>query len=159
MTEPLNPSARKVQAALNALGVACQVVELPASTRSAAEAARAIGCRVEQIAKSLVFRGQQTDRPILAIVSGGNRVNETKLSALVAEPVAKADAEFVRRRTGYVIGGVPPIGHAEPLASFIDADLLQYEEIWAAAGTPHAVFRLTPTELQRITGGQVVSVQ
>jgi prolyl-tRNA editing enzyme YbaK/EbsC (Cys-tRNA(Pro) deacylase) len=159
MAEPLNPSAQKVQAALNALGVACQVLELPASTRSAAEAAQAIGCRVEQIAKSLVFRGQQTDRPILAIVSGGNRVNETKLSALVAEPVAKADAEFVRRRTGYGIGGVPPIGHAEPLVSFIDADLLQHEAIWAAAGTPHAVFRLTPAELQRITGGQVISVQ
>jgi prolyl-tRNA editing enzyme YbaK/EbsC (Cys-tRNA(Pro) deacylase) len=134
-------------------------VELPDSTRSAAEAAQAIGCRVAQIAKSLVFRGRSTDRPILAIVSGANRVDEGRLGELVAEPAAKADAEYVRRRTGYAIGGVPPVGHAEPLVCLIDEDLLQYDEIWAAAGTPRAVFRLTPGDLQRITGGRVVSVK
>jgi prolyl-tRNA editing enzyme YbaK/EbsC (Cys-tRNA(Pro) deacylase) len=159
MAEELSAAARRVQDALTALGVACQVVELPASTRSAAEAAQAIGCRVEQIAKSLVFRGRTTNRPVLAIVSGANRVDEAQLGELIAEPVAKADADFVRRRTGYVIGGVPPVGHAEPMACVIDEDLLQYEEIWAAAGTPHAVFRLTPADLRRVTAGRVARVK
>jgi Cys-tRNA(Pro) deacylase len=147
-----------VQDALKALGVTSQVVELPESTRSAAEAAQAIGCRVEQIVKSLVFRGQSTNRPILAVVSGGNRVDEEKLAVLVAEPVAKADAEYVRQRTGYAIGGVPPVGHVESLVCVVDEDLLQYEQIWAAAGTPRAVFQLTPADLQRITNGRVVSM-
>jgi len=155
----LSAAAQRVQDALKALGVACQVVELPESTRSAAEAAQAIGCRVEQIVKSLVFRGQSTNRPILAIVSGGNRVDEEKLALLVAEPVAKADADYVRQRTGYAIGGVPPVGHVESLMCVVDEDLLQYEQIWAAAGTPRAVFRLTPADLQRITDGPVVSVK
>jgi prolyl-tRNA editing enzyme YbaK/EbsC (Cys-tRNA(Pro) deacylase) len=159
MAEPLTAAAQRVQDALKALGVACQVVELPASTRSAGEAAQAIGCRVEQIAKSLVFRGQSTNRPVLAIVSGANRVDEAGLGEVVAEPVAKADADYVRQRTGYAIGGVPPVGHAEPLLCVIDEDLLQYEEIWAAAGTPRAVFRLTPSDLRRITGGRVASVK
>ena len=158
MAKVLSAAAQRVQDALKALGVACQVVELPESTRSAAEAAQAIGCRVEQIVKSLVFRGQSTNRPILAIVSGGNRVDEEKLAMLVAEPVAKADADYVRQRTGYAIGGVPPVGHVESLMCVVDEDLLQYEQIWAAAGTPRAVFRLTPAVLQRITDGRVVSV-
>ncbi len=157
--EVLSAAAQRVQDALKALGVACQVVELPESTRSAVEAAQAIGCRVEQIVKSLVFRGRSTNRPILAIVSGANRVDEEKLAVLVAEPVAKADADYVRQRTGYAIGGVPPVGHVESLMCVIDEDLLQYEQIWAAAGTPRAVFRLTPADLQRITDGRVVSVK
>ena len=154
----LSAAAQRVQDALKVLGMTSQVVELPESTRSAAEAAQAIGCRVEQIVKSLVFRGQSTNRPILAIVSGGNRVDEEKLAVLVAEPVAKADAEYVRQRTGYAIGGVPPVGHVESLVCVVDEDLLQYEHIWAAAGTPRAVFRLTPADLQRITDGRVVSM-
>jgi prolyl-tRNA editing enzyme YbaK/EbsC (Cys-tRNA(Pro) deacylase) len=157
--EVLSAAAQRVQDALKALGVACQVVELPESTRSAAEAAQAIGGRVEQIVKSLVFRGRSTNRPILAIVSGANRVDEEKLAVLVAEPVAKADADYVRQRTGYAIGRVPPVGHVESLMCVIDEDLLQYEQIWAAAGTPRAVFRLTPADLQRITDGPVVSVK
>ena len=154
----LSAAAQRVQDALKAMGVACQAVELPESTRSAAEAAQAIGCRVEQIVKSLVFRGQSTNRPILAVVSGGNRVDEEKLAVLVSETVAKADAEYVRQRTGYAIGGVPPVGHVESLVCVVDEDLLQYEQIWAAAGTPRAVFRLTPADLQRITDGRVASV-
>jgi prolyl-tRNA editing enzyme YbaK/EbsC (Cys-tRNA(Pro) deacylase) len=154
----LSAAAQRVQDALKAMGVTSQVVELPESTRSAAEAAQAIGCRVEQIVKSLVFRGRSTNRPILAVVSGGNRVDEEKLAGLVAEPVAKADAEYVRQRTGYAIGGVPPVGHVESLVCVVDEDLLQYEQIWAAAGTPRAVFRLTPADLQRITDGRVASV-
>jgi prolyl-tRNA editing enzyme YbaK/EbsC (Cys-tRNA(Pro) deacylase) len=133
-------------------------VELPASTRTAAEAAQAIGCRVEQIAKSLVFRSAQTDRPVLVIASGPNRVNEKKMGELFGEPIGKADAEYVRQRTGFVIGGVPPLGHLEALPTYVDEDLLRNEEIWAAAGTPNAVFCLTPADLVKITAGQVISV-
>jgi prolyl-tRNA editing enzyme YbaK/EbsC (Cys-tRNA(Pro) deacylase) len=154
----LSASARKVQEVLQAYGLTCQVLELSATARSAREAAHAIGCSVEQIVKSLVFRSQQTHRPILVVASGGNRVNEQTLSALVAEPIEKADAAFVRQQTGFAIGGVPPVGHAQRLATFIDEDLLQYDQIWAAAGTPNAVFPLTPADLQRLTQGQVVSI-
>ena len=155
----LSASAQKVQAALQTLGLALEVVELPASTRTAQEAAQAVGCTVGQIVKSLVFRALQSDRPVLVETSGLNRVDETRLAALLGEPVGKADADFVRQRTGFVIGGVPPLGHAEALPTFIDQDLLQYQEIWAAAGTPHAVFRLPPAELLQMTGGQVVVVK
>jgi prolyl-tRNA editing enzyme YbaK/EbsC (Cys-tRNA(Pro) deacylase) len=158
MPDALPPSAQKVQAALDALGLSLQVVALPASTRTAAEAAAAVGCQVGQIAKSIVFRTGSSDRPVLVIASGSNRVNESKVAALLAEPLGKADADFVRRRTGFVIGGVPPLGHAEPLETFVDEDLLQYDEIWAAAGTPHAVFRLTPGNLVRMAGGRVVKI-
>src|SRR6266550_2598859 len=138
------PAARGtelVQSALDAAGIEARVVELAASTRTAAEAAAAIGCSVAQIAKSLVFRGRSGEA-ILVIASGTNRVDEKKLAALAGEPIAKADADFVRERTGYAIGGVPPAGHASPLRTFIDRDLLLFDLIWAAAGTPHAVFEL-----------------
>lgn len=158
MSLELSASARKVQDALAAHGVACRVVELPASTRTARDAAQAVGCEVGQIVKSLIFRTQKTGRPILVVASGANRVNEARLGELVAEPIEKADADFVRARTGFAIGGVPPVGLAERVETFVDADLLQYGEIWAAAGTPHAVFRLTPAELVQITGGSVVSI-
>ena len=158
MAETLSASAQRVQDRLHTLGMTCQVVELPATTRSAKDAAQAIGCQIGQIVKSLVFRGLNSDTPILALVSGANRVNEKKLSALVAEPIQKADADFVRERTGFAIGGVPPVGHREAFVTFIDQDLFQYQEIWAAAGTPHAVFKLTPDELTRITEGQTIVV-
>jgi prolyl-tRNA editing enzyme YbaK/EbsC (Cys-tRNA(Pro) deacylase) len=154
----LRESVRKVQEALHAHGLTCHVVELAETARSAPEAAHAIGCRVEQIVKSLVFRGQQTHRPILVVASGGNRVNEKTLSVLVSEPVEKANAAFVRQHTGFAIGGVPPVGHAQRLVTFIDKDLLEYEQIWAAAGTPDTVFSLTPADLQRLTAGQVVII-
>jgi prolyl-tRNA editing enzyme YbaK/EbsC (Cys-tRNA(Pro) deacylase) len=158
MSEPLSESAQKVQDALNRHGVTCQVMELPGSTRTAQEAAQAIGCRVEQIAKSLVFQGKTTNRPVLVVASGVNRVNEKKLRDLLSEPVKKADAEFVREHTGFAIGGVPPAGLSKPLETFIDEDLFKYEEIWAAAGTPHAVFKLTAADLLRITQGKVVKI-
>lgn len=159
MTNELSSSARKVQEALNALGFSCQVVELPDSTRTAVEAAQAIGCRVEQIVKSLIFKGKQSGKPILVVASGSNRVNEKRLGTLAGEPITKADADFVRQHTGFAVGGVPPVGHLEQIQTFIDEDLLLYEEIWAAAGTPFAVFRLTPSDLQTMTGGKVVSVK
>jgi prolyl-tRNA editing enzyme YbaK/EbsC (Cys-tRNA(Pro) deacylase) len=158
MSEQLSPSAQKVQDALRQFGVTCKVVELPGSTRTSKDAAEAVGCEVEQIAKSIVFQGKQSGKPILVVASGSNRIDEKKLCDLVAEPVRKADADFVRQETGFVIGGVPPVGHARPLDIFIDEDLLKYDEIWAAAGTPHAVFRLTPAELVRITAAKVVNI-
>lgn len=157
-SRPLPPSAQRVQEALQHLGFTCQVLELPQSTRTAVEAAQAVGCTVGQIVKSLVFRGQETHKPILVLVSGANRVNEKALASLIGEPIEKADADFVREHTGFVIGGVPPIGHIQPLPTYIDQDLLQYEEIWAAAGTPHAVFRLNPTDLVRMTCGTVIPI-
>lgn len=158
MRELLSESARKVQDALNRHKLTCEVVELPGSTRTAQEAAQAIGCRVEQIAKSLVFQGKTTRHPVLVVASGANRVNEKKLRDLLSEPVRKADAEFVRERTGFAIGGVPPVGHSQPIETFIDEDLFKYGEIWAAAGTPHAVFKLTAADLVKITQGKVVSI-
>jgi prolyl-tRNA editing enzyme YbaK/EbsC (Cys-tRNA(Pro) deacylase) len=158
MTEQLSASAQKVQDALRRFGVSCKVVELPGSTRTSKEAAEAVGCKVEQIAKSIVFRGKQTGKPILVVASGSNRISEKKLRDLVSEPVKKADADFVREQTGFVIGGVPPVGHVKPLDIFIDEDLLKYGEVWAAAGTPHAVFQLTSSELAQITAGKVVNI-
>ncbi len=159
MNDSLSPSAQKVQDALNQLGLSLQVIELPASTRTAQEAAQAIGVEVGQIVKSLIFKAKRSGRPILVIASGTNRVNEKTIEALIQEPLGKADADFVRQRTGFVIGGVPPLGHSEPLEAFVDEDLLKYDEVWAAAGTPHAVFRLNPADLERMTGGRLMSIK
>ncbi len=157
MTNSLSESAQKVQSVLNKLGLTCQVIELPNSTRTAQEAAQAVGCEVGQIVKSLVFRTQTSRKPVLVLVSGSNRVNETRLAQHLGEPVVKAEADFVREESGFAIGGVPPVGHRHPMQTFIDQDLLQYEQVWAAAGTPHAVFRLPPGELPRLTGGMVMT--
>ena len=159
MTTQLSPSVQKVQEALRALGFSIQVVELESTTRTSADAAQAVGCKVEQIAKSLVFEGKQSQKPILVIASGSNRVNEKRIGELISEPLRKADADFVRQHTGFAIGGVPPVGHLEKLDIFIDEDLLQYGEIWAAAGSPHAVFKLTPSDLIKMTGGRVTSIK
>jgi prolyl-tRNA editing enzyme YbaK/EbsC (Cys-tRNA(Pro) deacylase) len=154
----LPPSAERVSQALAAAGLEAEVKVLEASTRSAAEAAAAIGCTVAQIAKSLVFRTRETGRPVLVVASGTNRVDEEAVAALVGETLAKADAAFVRDRTGFAIGGVAPVGHREPPVTVIDEDLLAFDSIWAAAGTPNAVFRLTPSDLVRITGGRVAAI-
>lgn len=155
----LSPSAQRVQNALAAQGVPLQVVELPQSTRTAVEAAAAVGVTVGQIVKSLIFRAPQSDRAVLVLASGSNRVDEQAVAALLGEPLGKADAGFVRAKTGFVIGGVSPVGHTAPLPTFIDADLLTYAELWAAAGTPNAVFRLTPAQLVSLTGGTVAPIK
>jgi prolyl-tRNA editing enzyme YbaK/EbsC (Cys-tRNA(Pro) deacylase) len=157
--DTLSPSARRFQEALQGLGFDGEVVEMPQATRTAVEAAAALGCRLEQIVKSLVFRGVLTGRPILVLVSGGNRASEERLAGHIGEPVGKAQAEFVRVVTGYAIGGVPPLGHAQSLETLVDEDLLGQPEIWAAAGHPNALFRLTPGDLVRLTGGRVVTVR
>ena len=158
MSEHLPPSAARVQEALRAHNAPLRVVEMPASTRTAQEAAAAIGCSVSQIAKSILFRGAATGKPILVIASGTNRVDEKLVAARAGEPLAKATADFVRESTGYVIGGVPPIGFPQPIETWIDADLLQFTEVWAAAGTPFAVFSLDSNALAALTGGTVVQV-
>ncbi|MBN2550468.1 MAG: YbaK/EbsC family protein [Anaerolineales bacterium] len=159
MNQELSPSARKVQEALQILGMSLQVVELPGSTRTAVEAAQAVGCQVGQIVKSIIFKAKRSQRAILVIASGPNRVDERRIERLIGEPLGKADADFVREQTGFVIGGVPPLGHAHSLETFIDQDLLQYDILWAAAGTPHAVFQLTPGDLLRMADGQVIDVK
>jgi prolyl-tRNA editing enzyme YbaK/EbsC (Cys-tRNA(Pro) deacylase) len=159
MAKELGSSVKKVQQTLKSLGFSDEIVVFPDSTRTAIEAAQAVGCSLGQIVKSLVFRGAQSQKPVLALVSGSNRVNEKRLGSLVGEAIEKADADFVRQHTGFAVGGVPPLGHVAPITAFIDRDLLQYDEIWAAAGSPHAVFRLTPADLQSMTGGEVVTLQ
>jgi Cys-tRNA(Pro) deacylase len=154
----LSTSAQRVQEALTAQDIDLQVFELSASTRTAGDAAEAVGCDVGQIAKSLIFRVQDSGNPILIIVSGANRVNLKQAAFVVGESLSKADANFVRNHTGFAIGGVPPVGHISPLRTFIDRDLLQYPKIWAAAGTPNAVFALTPSQLVDLTHGQVITV-
>jgi Cys-tRNA(Pro) deacylase len=154
----LSTSARRVQEALDRIGVELDVLELPASTRTAREAAQALGCQVAQIAKSLVFRKETSKQPVLVIASGSNRVDEKLVEVQVGEKISIADADYVREETGFSIGGVPPIGHRKILETFIDEDLLTYDEIWAAAGTPHAVFRLKPHMLAKITKGKIIRI-
>jgi Cys-tRNA(Pro) deacylase len=150
-----SPSAIRVQ---TALGDRFQVLEFDASTRTAADAAAAIGCEVAQIAKSLIFRGARSGRAVLIIASGVDRVDEKKAAAAVGEPIGRADADFVREATGFAIGGVPPVGHKTKSIVLIEESLMQLDEIWAAAGTPNAVFRLTPTDLVQLTDGRTVAV-
>ena len=152
-------SMGRVRAALAAIGIATEIKAFSASTRTSADAAAAIGCTVAQIAKSLVFRAKPSGRPILVMASGANRVDEAKLAALLGEGVGKADADFVRAETSFAIGGVSPVGHGIRIRTFIDEDLMALDEIWAAAGSPNSVFRLTPAELVRITDGQVAAIK
>lgn len=159
MSSNLKKRAEKVQSVLNELGYELNVVEFSDSTRTAQDAADTIGCTVGQIAKSLIFKGKSSQKPILIIASGSNRVNEKLVKEYIGEKLEKADADFVLEHTGFAIGGVPPIGHTEPIRTFIDEDLMEYDEIWAAAGTPNAVFKLTPKILVEISKGTVIKVK
>ena len=156
---PLKESARRVQAAIEAKGFEFEIKTFPAGTRTARDAAAAIGCSVGQIAKSLIFRGQESDRPVLVIASGANRVDEAKVAALIGEAIGRADADFVRQKTGFAIGGVPPVGHDESPLVLIDHDLMEYEVIWAAAGTPSTVFALAPAALPGLTDGKLGDIK
>jgi prolyl-tRNA editing enzyme YbaK/EbsC (Cys-tRNA(Pro) deacylase) len=151
-------SVQRVREALDRAGIATSIVELPGAARTARDAAQFLRCDVGQIANSLVFRAAATDRAILVMSSGARRVDVGRLAALVGEPIAKADAEFVRARTGFAIGGVAPAGHTGELAKYVDRALAGYAEIWAAGGHPHTIFRLTYEELLRLTGGIAAQV-
>ena len=151
-------SVMRVRDALAAHGIVDRIVVLPDSARTAQIAADALGCKVAQIANSLVFRLMTSNQALLVLSSGAKRVDMKRLVSVTAEPVGKADATFVRDSTGFVIGGVAPVGHTQPLRRLVERSLFAFGEIWAAAGHPHTVFRLTPDELVRITGAEIVEV-
>lgn len=154
METRLSASAGRVQEFFVSKGFTFEVKELPGSTRSAQEAADSIGCTVAQIAKSLIFREKETNLPILVIASGSNRVDVAKIERETGLKLGKADGNFVKERVGYAIGGIPPAGHNEPLETLLDIDLKNFTEIWAAAGTPFAVFQLKPADLEPLTHGR-----
>lgn len=156
---PLSPSAQKVQDVLVERGFNCSVIEYAESTHTAQEAAERACCTLGQITKSLIFKGKTTNKPILVLTSGANRVDEKHIGEYAREPIGRADADFVRAVTGFAIGGVPPLGHTQKMETYLDEDLMRYETIWAAAGTPNAIFELTPSDLQKMTDGEVVRVK
>ena len=155
----LSPSAQKVQDALHALGFYLTVIENAESARTAQEAADRVGVTLGQIVKSLIFKGKTSGKPILVLTSGSNRVDEKRIKAYAGEKIGRAEPDFVRTVTGYAIGGVPPIAHLQKMETYLDEDLMQYDVIWAAAGTPNAVFELTPDDLQKMTKGRVERIK
>jgi prolyl-tRNA editing enzyme YbaK/EbsC (Cys-tRNA(Pro) deacylase) len=159
MNHMLSPSAQKIQDQLIKLGYNYQVVESQQPTRTSADAAARVGCSIGQIVKSLIFKTKISGKPVLVLTSGANRVDVNRIAHLTGEPIGRADPEFVRSVTGYAIGGIPPIGHTTTIETYLDEDLLQFEKIWAAAGTPNAVFELTPQTLQAMTSARVVLVK
>jgi prolyl-tRNA editing enzyme YbaK/EbsC (Cys-tRNA(Pro) deacylase) len=158
MASKLSNSAKRFQDFILAKGFAFEVRELPGSTRTAQEAADSIGCALAQIAKSLVFREKETDIPVLVITSGSNRVSLAKIEKATGLQLGNADAAYVKERVGYAIGGVPPAGHIERLRTLLDIDLKRYTSIWAAAGTPFAVFQLKPLDLESLTNGMWIDL-
>ena len=156
---PLSASAQKVQDQIRSLGFDYTVIEHTESTRTAQEAAERAGCELGQIVKSLIFKGKDSGKPILVLTSGANRVEEQRISEYAGEAIGRADADFVRTVTGFAIGGVPPVGHLQNMETYIDEDFLQYRTIWAAAGTPNAIFELKTEDLQKMTDGKVVRVK
>ncbi len=157
--QKLTESSQLVQDKLQQLGYDNEIVQLADSARTAQEAADALGCEIAQIAKSIIFRVKTTNEPLLIVASGVNRINEKAIAKQLGVKLGKADATFVREKTGFVIGGVPPLGHQTLVRTLIDEDLFLHETIWAAAGHPKTVFRLTPAQLKEMTGGQVASVK
>ncbi|GAA5174245.1 YbaK/EbsC family protein [Niveibacterium umoris] len=152
MKPATHATALRTQQLLHEAGIDVTVVEFEQPTRTSAEAAAAIGCSVAEIAKSIVFRGAESGQAIVVVASGDNRVSEEKVATLVGEKLKRADADFVRSATGYAIGGVAPLGHAQPVRLLLDADLQRFTTVWAAAGTPFTVFPLAPTQLATLTG-------
>ena len=150
----MSKSLKRVRAALEAAGVAAEILEMPGETRTAAQAAEAAGCALDQIAKSIIFRGETGGHVILFVTAGGNQVDAEKASAVAGEPLGKADADLIRKETGFAIGGVAPVGHTSPTRGYFDPRLLEFEVVWAAAGTPRHIFSISPQDLLRISGAQ-----
>ena len=159
MTLNLSNSASRVQAYLSKFGQDFEVREFSSSTRTAVDAADSIGCKVGQIAKSLIFQDKKTDELVLVIASGCNRVDTKKISKTIGFKLKQAKADLVKQKTGFAIGGIPPVAHTEQLQTILDEDLKLYDEIWAAAGTPHSVFQLTPTSLKELTEGNWLDIR
>ena len=151
----VSKSLKRVRKALQDAGVTAEPVEMAADTRTAQQAADAVGCALDQIAKSIIFRGINSDNVRLFITAGGNRVDPARAAVVAGEELAPADAALVRAKTGFVIGGVSPIGHLTPSATYFDPRLLEFEEIWAAAGTPRHVFPIAPDVLLKISGSEL----
>jgi prolyl-tRNA editing enzyme YbaK/EbsC (Cys-tRNA(Pro) deacylase) len=158
MTSLLHDSAQRVQTFLAGRGFPCDVRELPGSTRTAQEAAATIGCRVAQIAKSLVFEEASSGEAVLVVASGENRVDLLKIERATGLRLRRADARFVKAKVGFAIGGIPPAGHDTVLVTLLDPDLRNHEVVWAAAGTPFAVFAVDPYQLEAMTGGKWVDL-
>ncbi|CAM3095320.1 Cys-tRNA(Pro) deacylase, prolyl-tRNA editing enzyme YbaK/EbsC [Paracoccus aminovorans] len=148
----MSKSLRRVQSALEAAGLAVEIRETDDSARTAEGAAAAVGCTVDQIAKSIIFRGEDSGHVVLFLTAGGNRVDPAKATALAGQSLGKADAELVRAETGFAIGGVAPVGHLNWIEAWLDPRLLDFEQVWAAAGTPRHVFAIAPADLLRLTG-------
>lgn len=155
----LSSHTRKIQEILVSFGLDSKVREFPHPTHTAKEAAEALGCDPGQIVKSLIFKGRLSGKPVLILVSGANRVDEEKAGKRIGEEIEKADAQFVREKAGFAIGGVAPVGHKEKMTTFIDEDLMQYRKVWAAAGHPNSIFTITPRDLKKITEGIVVPIK
>lgn len=150
----MSKSLKRVMAALDAAGIATDIREMTGETRTAEQAAAAAGCTPDQIAKSIIFRGETSGDVILFLTAGGNRVSDAKAAGLAGEPLGKADAALIRQRTGFAIGGVSPVGHVTAMRCFFDPRLLAFATVWAAAGTPRHIFAIAPGDLLRITGAQ-----
>lgn len=151
----MSKSLKRVAAALDAVGIAAEIREMPAETRTAQQAAEAAGCALDQILKSIIFRGEESGTAILFMTAGGNQVDAAKASALAGEPLGKADAVLIRAQTGFAIGGVAPVGLTRPIRAFLDPRLLDFAQIWAAAGTPRHIFAADPAQIHRISGAQL----
>lgn len=150
----MSKSLRRVQSALEAAGLAVEIRETDDSARTAEGAAAAVGCAVDQIAKSIIFRGEETGHVVLFLTAGGNRVDPAKATTVAGQSLGKADADLIRTGTGFAIGGVAPVGHLRQVEAWLDPRLLDFETVWAAAGTPRHVFAIAPEELIRITGAK-----
>ena len=153
--EPVSASVRRVRAEADRLGLAIEVLHLAAGTRTAEDAARACGCAVDQIAKSIIFRGEATGHVVLFLTAGGNRVDPARATTVAGQSLGKADAALIRKETGFAIGGVAPVGHLKPVTAFFDPRLLDFNIVWAAAGTPRHVFAIAPNQLLELTGGSL----
>ncbi|MEM9434066.1 MAG: YbaK/EbsC family protein [Pseudomonadota bacterium] len=151
----MSKSLTRVRRALSEAGLSVDILETGADTRTAAQAAEIACCNLDQIAKSIIFRGETTTAAILFLTAGGNRVDPDKAAICAGELLGKADAALIRAQTGFAIGGVSPVGHLNPVRAFLDPRLMEFETVWAAAGTPHHIFPIAPTELHRITAAQL----
>jgi len=151
----MSKSLKRVSDALKAAGLVADIREMPGNTRTATQAAEAAGCHLDQIMKSIVFRGESSGEAILFLTAGGNQVDPTKAGAVAGERLVKADADLIRSQTGFAIGGVAPVGHLKPIRTYLDGRLLEFDRVWAAGGTPRHIFSIDPGEIQRVTGAQV----
>lgn len=150
----MSKSLRRVKSALEAAGLGLDIQEMAQGTRTAEDAARAVGCEIDQIAKSIIFRGETTGHVVLFLTAGGNRVDPQKAAVVAGQPLGKADADLIRTETGFAIGGVAPLGHLTQITAYFDPRLSDFDLVWAAAGTPNHVFAIAPRDLLRVTAAR-----